>query len=521
MRLRPATSCPYHSTVQRKTRSALTLAQIAALIICLTSYGRAQQTSTVEAPFNINAYRIGERLTYNVNYSRFVSAAHIELFVAGRDKFFGHEGIQLRAHVETTGVVNVTLLSLNNDYTTYVFPESGFPYRAQHVVRQAGSTSESAIDYAQAPTTPSPAPLNNGASGALDLLSAVYRVRAMPLTTGASYYTTVKNEGEEYRAQIKVDGRELIKTSVGSFNAIATHVNMKSGPDYEISAYFTDDEWHVPILVNARYRGADVQIELAGSVVIAPQRAPPTRTVVVPTNPGPTPTPGLQTPAALDLPFKIGEQLNYRVFLGKATTSIGSINFEIKTRGRFFNRDGLQITVNAQTIGPAAFAVRDQITSYLDPTTLLPFRTEINLTEGKYHNAKNYNLDQDRGAVTAEGTRERIDIPVGTHDLLSAFYSLRTFDLTPKARPNSISAMTIHRPRVLTVKSIQRETIDLNGQKIVAIQLQLTTDDPQPDRLQIRIWVGDDGRHLPLRISAVTDLGPVHADLVVVPVSPR
>jgi Protein of unknown function (DUF3108) len=523
MRLRPATSCPYHSTVQRKLRSALTLAQIAALIICLTSYGRAQQTSTVDAPFNINAYRIGERLTYNVNYSRFVSAAHIELFVAGRDKFFGHEGIQLKAHVETKGVVNVTLLSINNDYTTYVFPESGFLYRAQHVVRQAGRTSEAAIDYAPAATTGSSAPLNNGASsGTLDLLSAVYRVRAMPLTTGASYYTTVKNEGEEYRAQIRVDGREMIKTSVGSFNAIATHVNMKSGPDYEISAYFSDDEWHVPILVNARYRGADVQIELAGSVVTAPQRTPPTRTVVVPTNPGPTPTPtpAGQTPTALDFPFKVGEQLNYRVFLGKATTSIGSLNFEIKTRGRFFNRDGLQITVNAQTIGPAAFAVRDQVTSYLDPTTLLPFRTEINLTEGKYHNAKNYNLDQDRGAATAEGSRERIDIPVGTHDLISAFYALRTFDLTPK-RTNSISAMTIHRPRVLSVKSIQRETIDLNGQKMAAIQLQLITDDPQPDRLQIRIWVGDDGRHLPLRIAAVTDLGPVHADLVVVPVSPR
>jgi hypothetical protein len=222
----------------------------------------------------------------------------------------------------------------------------------------------------------------------------------------------------------------------------------------------------------------------------------------------------------LDLPFKVGEQLNYRVFLGKATTAIGSLNFEIKTRGRFFNRDGLQILVNAQTIGPAAFGVRDQITSYLDPTTLLPFRTEINLSEGKYHNVRNYNFDQDRGKATAEGVRESIDIPVGTHDLISAFYALRTFDLTPK-RSNSISAMVIQHPRVLTVKSIQRETIDLNGQKIATIQLQLITDDPQPDRLQIRIWVGDDGRHLPLRIAAVTELGPVHADLIVIPASSR
>src|ERR1043166_2486072 len=147
MGLRHASSSHYHSAVQRKLRSPLILAQIAALIICLTTTGSAQQPSAVDVPFNINAYRVGERLTYNVDYSRFISAAHIELFVAGRDKFFGHEGIQLKAHVETKGVINVALLSINNDYTTYVFPDSGLPYRAQHVVRQAGRTTEASVDY--------------------------------------------------------------------------------------------------------------------------------------------------------------------------------------------------------------------------------------------------------------------------------------------------------------------------------------------------------------------------------------
>jgi hypothetical protein len=528
MSLRLATSCPYHSTVQRKLRSPLTLAQVAALIICLTPYGRAQQTPAGDAPFNINAYRIGERLTYNVNYSKFVSAAHIELFVAGRDNYYGHEGIQLKAHVETKGVVNVALLAINTEYTTYVYPDTGLPYRAQHVAKQSGRSSEESIDLGQPVASASPSRLNAGdPPGTLDLLSAVYRVRAMPLTQGASYYITLRNEGEEYRAQIKVDGKESVKTSVGSFDTIATHVNMKSGQDYDIYAYFSDDEWHVPVLVTARYRGADIQIELVASAMLAPRPATPTPTAVVPTSPSPRPTPtptstSVTRPTApLDLPFKVGEQLNYRVFLGKATTPIGSLNFEIKTRARFFNRDGLQIIVTAQTIGPAQFGVRDQITSYVDPSTLLPFRTEISLSEGKYHNVKNYNLDQDRGRATTEGSREQIDIPVGTHDLISAFYSLRTFDLTPKKKPDAISAMTIHYPRVLTVTSIQRETIDLNGQKINAIQLKLTTDDPRPDRLQIRIWVGDDGRHLPLRIAALTELGPVHADLIVVPASSR
>ena len=81
--------------------------------------------------------------------------------------------------------------------------------------------------------------------------------------------------------------------------------------------------------------------------------------------------------------------------------------------------------------------------------------------------------------------------------------------------------MAIHRPRALAVKAMRRETLDFNGQKISAIMLQLSTDDPQPDRFQLRIWVGDDARHLPLRITAVTDMGPVRADLVILPAAAR
>src|SRR5207237_765969 len=122
----------------------------------------------------------------------------------------------------------------------------------------------------------------------------------------------------------------------------------------------------------------------------------------------------IQTSATiLDLPFKIGEQLNYRVYLGAANVQVGTVTFEIKSRGRFFNRDGLMLSASAQTGGPAAIAVKDQITSYVDPATLLPFRTELNFSEGKYHDVRSYNLDQDRGAATSETHRERIDVRAG------------------------------------------------------------------------------------------------------------
>src|SRR5947208_5243828 len=320
MSLRHATTYHYHSLVQRKLKFSLTFAKLAILLICLAGAVAAQQTAADQAPFNAGAYRVGERLTYNVNYSQFVSAAHVELFVAGRDAFFGREGVQLRAHVETNGVVNVALLSINNDYTTYIFPDSGLPYRSQQVVRQAGRTSQASVDYNQpAGTDALPARLRVGESaGTLDLLSAVYRLRAMPLVAGSSYLMSVRNGDDEYQAQIKVSGRELIKTNVGSFNAIATRVTVKKGEDYDIRAYFSDDQWHVPVLITARYNGADIQVELAASALTAPARTSQTRGAIEPGLPPPvaTPTPSgtrssanpinIQTSATiLDLPFKI------------------------------------------------------------------------------------------------------------------------------------------------------------------------------------------------------------------------
>jgi hypothetical protein len=508
-----------------------------ALLVSLSCTIAAQQKSeATQAPFNEAAYRVGERLIYNVDFSHFVSAAHVELLVAARGTFFNRDGIQLRAHVETVGIVNVALLSINNDYTTYVDPQTGLPYRAQQVVREAGRTSEAARDYNQpAGNDAIPSKLRTGEfPGTYDLLSALYRVRAMPLADGSSYFITAQQEGDQYRAEVKVTGRQLIKTNVGSFNTIATRVNVKGSTDYNLRVYFSDDERHVPVLIIAQHPAGEIRAELTSSELSVPEPGPtssPTQPIktgsqesavkVKPSTPGTVKAPPSGPSAELplrDVPFKIGEQLTYQVYLANAPQSVGTITFTLKARGRYFNRDGLQFSVTAQTTGPGAqvYPVNDQINSYVDPITLLPFRTELNLSEGKYHRTLGYNLDQNRGAATSDN-KERIDIPVGTHDLISTFYSIRTFDLWPPNQ-NAISIMATSQPRTLLVKSQRRETIEVGGQKITAIMVTLTTpDDPQSDRMQVRMWIGDDARHLPLRIAAVTELGAVRADLLVVP----
>lgn len=499
------------------------------LMLASSSLLAQGKDETIDSPpFSKTPYQVGELLTYNVAFSNFVDAAHIEMLVAERGAFFTRDGLQLRTHVETTGVVNAALYSINNDYTSYIDPTSGLPYRTQQVIREGGRTSDTSSEYNQpVGTTAIPPKLRSGEIlGTYDFVSAIYRLRAMPLMQGGKYYFTVRNDMDEYGAELRVTGRELIKTNVGSFNTIVTQVYVPGNSDannYRIRIYFSDDERHVPVLITARQRSGDIRAELVGSEFITPTQTAnptPTRPPVIP--PVRTPIGGGDNvggaPLPRELPFKAGEQLNFNVFLGNSTQAAGTASFQVRTRAKYFNHDGLLLTLKAQTSGAASrlFFANDQVSSYVDPETLLPFRTELNLIEGRNRSNQILTIDQDRGnAVTDKGLA--IEIPVGTHDYVSVLYALRSFNLSPPKR-NAVTILVNNRPRTLVITSLKRETIQLGGQSVPAVQISLTTDDPEADKYALRLWVSDDRRRLPLRITASTQLGPVRADLAIIPV---
>jgi hypothetical protein len=196
---------------------------------------------------------------------------------------------------------------------------------------------------------------------------------------------------------------------------------------------------------------------------------------------------------------------------------MGTVNFQVRGRSRYFERDGIFFTVTAQTTNAAAriFVAKDQIDSYVDPKGLLPYRTVLNLVEGARRLNSTLTVNQDTGTVTTESGK-RIEIPVGTHDYLSFFYAFRTFNLT-LAKNNKIPVLVENKPKTVSVTATKREQIGIGQRVVPAIALTITTDDPEPDKYQFRVWVSDDRRRLPLRITAMTQAGPVRADLAILP----
>ena len=466
--------------------------------------------------FSQSPYRVGERLTYNVSFSNFPSAAHVEVEVVSRGNHFGRDAIQLRAHVETSGVVNVALFAINNDYMTYIDPETGLPFRSEESVRDAIKSADSVQDYNQPAGNEAIPPKQKGFPGTYDFVSAFYRARALPLADGGVYNFSVRGEAIEYQAELKVTGRELIRTNVGSFPAIATQIKVSNSPLRSLKVYFSDDAGHVPVLVVARVKAGELRAELAGSELIKPpaEKATPTPAIVA----APAPTPAAPAPLSSNFPFKLGEELNYQVFIGGSNTPLGMASFQVRGRARYFERDGLFLSVTAQTTGAAAqiFVARDQIESYVDPKSLLPYRTAMNLSEGQRRLNQILTVSQDTGTVTSD-KGARIEIPVGTHDYVSFFYVIRTLS----TKSSAISMLVENEPKTIFIEQLPRESIQLGPRRVQAIALKMTTDDQEPDKYQFRIWLSDDRQRLPLRITCMTKLGPLRADLAILPTTPQ
>jgi hypothetical protein len=515
---------------------------LAALVaaLCLCAAAPAQTRSDVgSAPLNDAPYRVGEHLTYTVAFSNFPTAAHVELLVAGRGQLYGREGVELHAHVETIGVVSAALYALDRTFVTFVDPATGLPYRAQRIVHEGARVEDVTRDY-NVPLGVSALPAqqpSGAAPGAFDFVAALYRLRALPLAPGMVYTLAVQNGDAAYNAEVKVTGRETVKTNVGSSNAVVAQVRVPGNPEadaYRVRVYFTDDERHVPVLITAHHRAGEIRVELASAEMLT---EPPPATEGAPPTPQPTantlppgvrptpPVPGRPTPAgptavtAPDLPFKSGEQLNFNFFLGAAAQPVGTASFQVRQRGRYFNHDGLLMISAWQTAGPGQtlFPVNDRISTYVDAVTMLPFRTELSIQEGKRNARWVVSADQNGGsALFDDGTR--VEMPVGTHDLVSVFYALRSFDLTPGKR-NAVSLLVNKRPRLLYVTALQRGQIALGGQTIQAVELSLATNEPDGNRFNLHLWVSTDSRHLPLRLTAQTPLGPLRADLAIIPTS--
>src|ERR1035437_720024 len=146
-----------------------------------------------------------------------------------------------------------------------------------------------------------------------------------------------------------------------------------------------------------------------------------------------TPSTGRVAPLTLrHLPnnaFAVGERLTFNIDFGFITA--GQAVMSIPDYRYVNGRKSLETRVEASSSSSFdwIFRVRDRYETFMDADGIFPWRFEQHVREGSYSKDYDANFDPEaRTAETSDGKEFRT--PEYVHDIVSAFYYVRTLDLT-------------------------------------------------------------------------------------------
>lgn len=161
------------------------------------------------------------------------------------------------------------------------------------------------------------------------------------------------------------------------------------------------------------------------------------------------------------------------------------------------------------------YKVRDQYRTFVDVDGIFPWKFEQHQREGGFSKDYSATFDQDKhSAITTEGT---FAIPPFVHDIVSSFYYLRTFDLK-KYKTGDMVVMQNFFDREthdLQVKIVGRQTVNVKAGKFkcVVVEPMIKSGGLFKSEGRILIWLSDDDRKIPVKVSSAILIGSIDAEL--------
>lgn len=468
----------------------------------------AVRTSTLPpTPFRIN-----ERITYNVSFGRAKNGAYAEIYVASRGKIGERDAVELRSKIKTLDLTSAAFYLFDESRTTFVAADTGLPLYVVKRSEESGMPKETVDNYLVTPTAN------------YDLLSMMYQAR---FNGGAGTFNM--QEGDKiYSVAFQPGAGEHIKTDAGEFDTTVSTVQSDFFTQHnilEVKVNFSTDEQRIPVLIKLKTEKGEFRASVASIQMIEPEKEPETdptpaaTPATIPTpKPVPTPTPHIDNqPLLPELSFALGETLDYVV--SAAGQPIGNITLQAKERKIGpTGQDSLLLTAavtGATGQGINLFKAGDGIKTQVNPDTLAPQQIEISFSGGLAFMNQSAMFDQRTGSIVF-GNTNRIDAPVGTHNLLSLIYAIRSFNLKPSKDPNNpvndtrVAVFWENKPYIFTLRPSDATLITLRGEKVSAQMVAINTGNPMLDQLGLKVWLSNGRDRLPLRFSA----GIYQADLV-------
>jgi ribosomal protein S17E len=250
----------------RKSGAGILCALAAALL------AQGQQLPTLTPPRAGFTFPQKQTLTYAVDWRVFPAGTAVLHF----EENGGLE--RITANADTVGAINL-LFHVSDRFQSTFDREKGCTteFDKQTIEGRRQITSTLKLDYAQNKSildeknlvTKQTKHVEAAVPGCMtDLLSGIYYAASQPMEVGKSFVIPVVDAMHIVPVTMKVEGREEIKTSLGSFKTLRIQPTADAGVVKNrgnIWIWYTDDERHLPVQMRARLFWGTITFRLTGN----------------------------------------------------------------------------------------------------------------------------------------------------------------------------------------------------------------------------------------------------------------
>ena len=160
------------------------------------------------------------------------------------------------------------------------------------------------------------------------------------------------------------------------------------------------------------------------------------------------------------------------------------------------------------------YRVEDRVYTFFDVEGLYSWQSEKHLREGKYKADRFFLLEQNYGRGIHVSKQDTLRIQPFSQDALSAFYYVRTL---PLHVGDEIEIPNFENGKLydIIVKVLRKETVKVPAGVFdtIVIEPLLPSEGIFKHKGRIQVWVTDDVRHMPVKMTSKIIIGAIGANL--------
>lgn len=214
--------------------------------------------------------------------------------------------------------------------------------------------------------------------------------------------------------------------------------------------------------------------------------------------------------------YTFGEKLEYKV--GYKFITAGTGYFQIMPEPIYrHGRECYDVRFQVKSLESLdwLYRVRDQYRTVLDVSGIFPWEFEQRIREGNYRRDFRAVFDQSNNKAIVKD--KSYDTPDYVHDIVSAFFYVRTLDLSlmPRDTVFYLNNFWDDSTYSLGVRIRGKETIkvDAGTFRCIIIEPMVTEGGLFKSEGSIFVWVSDDDRKIPVKVATRIPIGFVEAKL--------